>query len=109
MIKRNSVVVYMERRWQKGGYSFYITASGLQGEKLRLPPSIWVESPDIGFEAQESLEMTEQEVQGLFEELWRSGFRPTTNVEGVGELRATKEHLKDMRALVGKQLDISLL
>ena len=44
-------------------------------------------------------------VQALMDELWRIGMRPT-EASGPGELEATKAHLRDMRLLVAKALDV---
>ncbi len=46
-------------------------------------------------------------LQSLMDELWREGFRPK-DVGTAGHLAATQEHLKDMRAIVAKQLDVKL-
>ena len=41
------------------------------------------------------------EAQGLMDELWLCGLRPTEGVGSAGSLAATERHLEDMRALVG--------
>jgi len=40
------------------------------------------------------------EAQGLMDELWRVGVRPTSGEGSVGQIGATERHLADMRALV---------
>lgn len=40
------------------------------------------------------------EAQGLMDELWGAGVRPTSGVGNVGQLGATEKHLEDMRRLV---------
>lgn len=43
----------------------------------------------------------------MMDELWREGFRPK-DIGTAGHLAATQEHLKDMRAIVAKQLGVPL-
>jgi len=54
-----------------------------------------------------TFELTRANCQGLMDELWRIGLRPS-EVDSPGELRATKNHLADMRKLVASALDLSL-
>ncbi len=46
-------------------------------------------------------------LQSLMDEMWREGIRPS-DIGTAGHLAATQEHLKDMRAIVAKQLDVKL-
>lgn len=46
-------------------------------------------------------------LQNLMDELWSYGIRPK-DIGTAGHLAATQEHLKDMRALVSKTLDVKL-
>jgi hypothetical protein len=40
------------------------------------------------------------DVQQLMDELWKAGFRPSTEHHGtIGQLAATEKHLMDMRAI----------
>lgn len=39
------------------------------------------------------------EAQGLMDELWRAGLRPTEGVGSAGSLAATERHLADMRGI----------
>ncbi len=45
--------------------------------------------------------------QTLMDDLWRAGLRPTEG-DSPGELSATRGHLKDMRTLVSKTLEVAL-
>ena len=49
----------------------------------------------------------EPALQSLMDQLWNAGFRPG-DVGTAGHLAATQAHLKDMRALVAKTLDVTL-
>jgi hypothetical protein len=46
-----------------------------------------------------TLSLTLHEAQGLMDELWRCGLRPTEGSGSAGSLAATELHLRDMRAI----------
>lgn len=46
-----------------------------------------------------TLRMENQTAQGLMDELWRCGLRPTEGSGSAGSLAATERHLKDMQAI----------
>jgi hypothetical protein len=48
------------------------------------------------------------ELQGLMDELWKAGIRPSSGEGNVGQIGAIEKHLNDMRKLVEKNLDIKL-
>lgn len=50
--------------------------------------------------------LSPEKAQTLMDELWKCGVRPSKDWFGPGELASTKEHLKDMRALVAQALEI---
>lgn len=49
---------------------------------------------------QPSLEISIMAAQTLMDDLWHSGLRPSEGSGSVGQLKATQDHLKDMRRLV---------
>jgi len=49
------------------------------------------------------LQLPREDVQVLFDELWRGGFRPSHVESAESALGATKYHLEDMRRLVFKE------
>lgn len=51
--------------------------------------------------------LSREDVQGLVDELWRSGWRPR-QTESAAALEATKRHLTDMRKLVAKSTGCEL-
>lgn len=55
-----------------------------------------------------AIRMKRDEAQSLMDELWRIGLRPTEGSGSAGSLAATQEHLRDMRSIVAKQLDVEL-
>lgn len=66
------------------------------------------EKEDIGIEVAPSFTMSKEDGQAFIDELWSAGFRPTEGSGSAGSLVATQAHLKDMRAIVGKQLGVEL-
>ena len=46
--------------------------------------------------------------QTMIDELWQAGFRPSQAPVGEGRAQAMTEHLKDLRALLGKQMKVKL-
>jgi hypothetical protein len=50
--------------------------------------------------------LDENESQVLFESLWDSGYRPKNEQQHIGELRASKFHLEDMRTIAFNKLGI---
>lgn len=59
-------------------------------------------------ETQPCLTFHKDDAQAFMDELWHAGFRPTEGSGSSGSLAATQAHLKDMRAIVGKKLDVEL-
>jgi hypothetical protein len=55
-----------------------------------------------------TITMSAQDAQVLMDELWRCGLRPTEGSGSAGSLAATQDHLRDMRTIVAKQLDVTL-
>lgn len=55
-----------------------------------------------------AIRIQRNEAQALMDELWRIGLRPTEGSGSAGSLAATQEHLRDMRSIVAKQLDVVL-
>jgi len=54
-----------------------------------------------------ALYMKPGEAQALIDALWDAGLRPSEGSGSAGALLATQQHLKDMRAIVFKQLDVT--
>lgn len=55
-----------------------------------------------GEQFQPSLKIGYDEAQVLMDDLWNAGIRPTEGTGSAGSLKATENHLKDMRKLVFK-------
>ena len=48
------------------------------------------------------LESRNEQTQNLIDALWTCGFRPTEGTGSAGSLKATQDHLQDMRATGSK-------
>lgn len=46
-----------------------------------------------------TLRLRPEDAQGLMDELWRVGLRPTEGTGSAGSLAATERHLADMRSV----------
>lgn len=85
-----------------------------QGESVGFAKPMEIEMrPRDDFESQAFVPrpagvLTREDVQGLVDELWRSGWRPRQTESAAGELDATKRHLADMRKLVAKSTGCEL-
>jgi hypothetical protein len=51
------------------------------------------------------LAMSLDNAQGLMDELWRAGLRPTEGTGSAGSLAATERHLSDMQRIAFKLLE----
>jgi hypothetical protein len=83
------------------GYALRIQVDDMLGAvpMTRFVQPVVMSTVEEGHIIPKALDLSRQEIQGLMDELWRNGFRPS-NVEGVGgELTATKYHLEDMRKM----------
>ena len=54
-----------------------------------------------------TLGLSPDEAVALIDVLWRAGIRPSCGENHIGELNATKEHLKDMKAIAFNKLKIT--
>jgi hypothetical protein len=60
-----------------------------------------------GMYVEPSLKIDNDCAQGLIDELWRCGFRPTEGTGSAGSLAATERHLKDMQKIAFNSLKIN--
>lgn len=67
--------------------------------------NITFEPVEEGQALEPTFTLRRDQVQALMDELYRVGVRPSEQGT-AGELEATKAHLRDMRALVAKTIDV---
>ena len=87
----------VKREWADG-------ISILMREKI---PQGWAYAQPITMQYQEeplivepTLTITYSAAQALMDDLWQAGLRPSEGSGSAGSLKATQEHLADMRKLV---------
>lgn len=56
--------------------------------------------------APSSIKLGAETAQRLMDALWNTGLRPSGELDSIGQLDALKEHLKDMRQLTFKTLNV---
>jgi hypothetical protein len=55
-----------------------------------------------------ALTITNTQAQTLMDDLWHCGIRPTEGTGSAGSLKATQDHLSDMKEIANKTLDALL-
>ena len=96
----------MARRenWQEGVSLFlrHVTI----GSSIVVAKPLTFESYENGEIAKPFLQLSIHTAQQLMDELWQCGLRPTEGTGSAGSLKATENHLADMRKIVFKQLNL---
>lgn len=70
------------------------------------PIKFEVVTPEMeGQQQPPTMSLSYESTQNLINELWSLGFRPSNGEGDAGQLKATQEHLKDMKAITFKLLD----
>jgi hypothetical protein len=82
-------------------YQIYITLRDRETGKLYIAKSVEFEEVDeCCITPASPLSLSKEAAQKLYSELRMEGVKPEDEDERVGELRATKRHLEDMRSIV---------
>lgn len=69
---------------------------------------IVMEKADPGMIVRPIVELSIKAAQTLMDDLWRAGLRPTEGAGSAGSLKATQDHLRDLRKIVSKTLKVEL-
>lgn len=83
-------------------------AQELPGGGTAVGKPITMETINQGMMAMPTLTIPHGVGQALMDDLWLCGIRPTDGTGSAGSLLATEKHLNDMRAIVGKKLQVEL-
>lgn len=76
------------------------------GKQLVASPLTLVEYRRGTFLTNPTMTMRKTEAQQLIDELWRCGLRPSEGTGSAGSLKATENHLDDMRRIAFAVLEI---
>jgi hypothetical protein len=79
------------------------------GDKNRVEiaqPAVLVPMDEMAQLPEPLLRFDTSTAQGLMDELWKAGIRPTEGAGSAGSMAAALEHLKDMRRIAFHQLGI---
>ena len=66
-----------------------------------------MEYVEAGTYAEPFLTLEPASAQSLMDELWKCGFRPADGTGSAGQLKATQDHLEDMRSIAFKALEVT--
>lgn len=101
--RRTEVRAYLAQ-WRNATILLF---SRQEGAKFFVGQLEWKEHPGdyspVPLEAETTLDTTMS--QQLMDDLWQCGFRPSEGTGSAGALRATENHLTDMRKLVFSLMD----
>lgn len=101
MAEQDRVNVYVARNWFKRGFEFHIVGINLGKRETSLarPVEFDIVPENTNFSAP-AFFLRQEEAQGLMDELWTAGVRPTEGSGSAGSMAAVQVHLADMRQIV---------
>ena len=76
------------------------------GEFDKVAKPLVMADQDVNAFITPAFELCDEKAQLLLDELWRDGFRPTEGIENAGQLKATENHLADMKKLAFDLFDV---
>jgi hypothetical protein len=89
------------------GISFYLRQVTADSDAFIAQP-LEFKKHDNQTAAKPFLTLSMKDSQRLMDELWKCGLRPSEGSGSAGSLRATENHLSDMRKIVSNLLDVDL-
>ena len=98
----------MARRedWQDG-ISLHLREE-TQGMGLVVAQPLEMKQCEKGAYCEPFLRLRIHEAQQLIDELWQCGLRPSEGTGSAGSLKATENHLQDMRKIAMSQLKVEI-
>ena len=96
------------REFRRLGFAFYLME--MRGDKLFEARTDSIDMVERGMFEEDNVDTTfnlsNEAVQLLMDDLWESGVRPSDGTGNTGQLKATHDHLEDMRKIVFHKLKI---
>jgi len=77
----------------------------IDGNTLAIGRGVLFEVVPEGQEIEPTLSLPIESAQELMDSLWQCGLRPSEGSGSAGALRATQNHLEDMRKIVFKMIE----
>ncbi len=100
MIELNKLDIIAKRElWND---SISLTARIVNGSESTFAQPVVFQTQEAGFIVHPFFEMDITASQKLMDQLWDCGLRPSEGTGSAGSLKATENHLNDMRHLVFK-------
>ena len=98
MAEQDRVNVYVTRSFMSRSFEFHIARLALEKRETSLarPVEFDIVPENTNFSAP-AFSLGQEEAQGLMDELWNAGLRPTEGSGSAGSMAAVQVHLTDMR------------
>lgn len=101
MAEQDRVKVYVARSFLRQGYEFHVVGLNLERHETSLArPVEFQVVPENTLFTEPAFVLRQEEAQGLMDELWTAGVRPTEGSGSAGSMAAVQVHLADMRQIV---------
>jgi hypothetical protein len=99
-------IIYLNPAY--GQYELHIALRSSDGRRrIARGPVTYAESTP-GTYNEPFMRMEPEDAQKLMDALWNTGIRPGNGEGSVGQIGAMQKHLDDMRAIVAKELGVTL-
>jgi hypothetical protein len=98
---------HIQENWRRQDFEFFFVRREWNGGHLsskEVAKVEWGPMPESQEVEPTPYPLEREEVQAMFDQLWRLGFRPAAN--SVAEFNATSKHLEDLRAIVFEKLKV---
>jgi len=95
----------VNKHWYNG-IELHARARPSGGKWAYARPLVFEEFEDELLEPDPFLVLEPPAAQTLIDELWKCGFRPSDGTGSAGQLKATQDHLEDMRSIAFKVLEV---
>ena len=98
---------HAERSFFNGGVGLsMIHDAMLNNNKMAVAANVVMIEVQDGIPVEPFLKMDYEDAQNLMDELYHCGIRPTDGARSSGSMKATQNHLEDMRAIVATKLNV---
>jgi hypothetical protein len=96
-LKPGHTQLFVNRNPAMAGFEIWVVHREYSGDLSVMAPGAFHPEKE-GDQVEPTLRLRKDEMQGLMDELWNQGVRPTRN-ESAGAFEAQNKHLEDMRKI----------